>query len=409
MSISHRLLSTFAVLAAVQAGCLGLVGGQPFAVGFAMLGTLALGLVFIARTIGRPLAVLASHADRISTGETAGTLSLAARPDEIGRLAAALSANQAIEQLPSSQANALPIADESGIPGLKDEIEKFVADVSDAISRLGSQTETLENAALSLSKSATTAQTCATAARDASTTAASNAAAVSEATRQLNTSISQISEQANRARSFVHDVSHSAGTSDREITALAEAAQQIGSIIGLIQGVARQTNLLALNATIEAARAGEAGRGFAVVANEVKVLAGETAKATEKIYSQIARMQEKTAVAVDAIGLITSKLSAMNELTESIASAVALQESATGDIAKNIEQAAEGSSEASRAADQVSDSAAETNNEAEMLSMTSRDVKAVRIDIENAVNGFISTVKTKLLAEADALSARRVG
>ena len=72
---------------------------------------------------------------------------------------------------------------------------------------------------------------------------------------------------------------------------LAEAAEQIGAFVTTIDGLAQQTNLLALNATIEAARAGDAGKGFAVVASEVKVLSGQTQKATDDIRDRIERLQ----------------------------------------------------------------------------------------------------------------------
>lgn len=69
--------------------------------------------------------------------------------------------------------------------------------------------------------------------------------------------------------------------------ALKDKVDGLIDIVGRIEMIARQTNLLALNATIEAARAGAAGRGFAVVAAEVKKLADDTHKATERARAMV--------------------------------------------------------------------------------------------------------------------------
>jgi methyl-accepting chemotaxis protein len=104
-----------------------------------------------------------------------------------------------------------------------------------------------------------------------------------------------------RATTTMEGIAASVADASGKVTALSVASEEIGSIVGTIEAIARQTNLLALNATIEAARAGEYGKGFAVVATEVKNLSKQTSQATEDIKSRIDRLRSEMEQIVEAM------------------------------------------------------------------------------------------------------------
>jgi methyl-accepting chemotaxis protein len=67
------------------------------------------------------------------------------------------------------------------------------------------------------------------------------------------------------------------------IAVLAERAQQISGITQSVKDLADSSNMLALNAAIEAVRSGEQGKGFALVAREMRSLADQSIRATERV------------------------------------------------------------------------------------------------------------------------------
>jgi len=117
---------------------------------------------------------------------------------------------------------------------------------------------------------------------------ASAAQQMEQKTGEGNHQLHKVVKQMDSAKLVMDEAGKMAGS-------LNERAQQISSIIDMIQGINKQTTLLALNASIEAARAGEAGRGFGVVASEISNLATSVGESTKMITAQIVAMQEETA------------------------------------------------------------------------------------------------------------------
>jgi methyl-accepting chemotaxis protein len=165
------------------------------------------------------------------------------------------------------------------------------------------------------------------------------------ATEQLTDTVGEVARRAQESSRIAGEAVRQAERTDSRIAELSHAASRIGDVVKLITAIAEQTNLLALNATIEAARAGEAGRGFAVVAQEVKALAAQTAKATDEIGTQIAGMQTATQDSVTAIKEIGGTIGRISEIASTIAAAVEEQGAATEEIARNVQQAADGTAE----------------------------------------------------------------
>jgi len=187
--------------------------------------------------------------------------------------------------------------------------------------------------------------------------ATAQASTVSVATDQINRNLQTVATGAEQMSATIKDIARNAGeaakvaseavktaqTTNAIVSKLGESSTEIGEVIKVITSIAQQTNLLALNATIEAARAGEAGKGFAVVANEVKELAKQTASATEDISRKITTIQEDTKGAVEAIASIDAVIHQINDISNTIATAVEEQSATTNEMSRNVLEAARGS------------------------------------------------------------------
>lgn len=118
------------------------------------------------------------------------------------------------------------------------------------------------------------------------------------AREQLDRSAEQVGVVVGEFRSLTDLVSRLGD----HVTNFAAVMEQVRSVSGAIEVIAKTTNMLALNAAIEAERAGDAGRTFAVVASEVKKLAQDTRNATDEITRSVGHLAAEAEGIVSEVG-----------------------------------------------------------------------------------------------------------
>ncbi|MCE9679071.1 methyl-accepting chemotaxis protein [Shewanella sp. AS1] len=262
------------------------------------------------------------------------------REDELGQLGDAFNQFAMKVQAMLKQTRGLTLKVDTGVDNAVSVCEKALSNVSKQKQEIASVATAATEMAQTSQEMARSAQRASEFAEQAESESVAGTAIVAQATQGMASLSKQVIEAAGVVRH------------------LRTSSEQIGEVLSVIRGIAEQTNLLALNAAIEAARAGEQGRGFAVVADEVRTLASRTQDSTANIQEIIQTLQQNameaeqvmesgveqanisqglTTQVEGALSSISNAISAIQQQTMEITTAIGQQAVASEEVACNIE------------------------------------------------------------------------
>ena len=355
------------------------------------------GLAGIAKGVIQPITGMTAVMQRLAGGELEGDIPSLGRKDEVGAMAGAVQIfkenAERVRAMEAAQAVAARKAEEDRKAAMRQVADGFEQAIGRIVRTVASASSDIETAASGLKNTADTTQQLSTTVAAASAQSSSNVQSAAAAAEEMASSVAEIGRQVQQSQKIAQSAVAQAEQTNVGISELSQSADRIGEVIKMITEVAEQTNLLALNATIEAARAGEAGRGFAVVAAEVKALSAQTAKATEEIAAQVTHMQSATAQSVSAIRDIGGTIARISEISTAIAAAVEEQGAATHEIARNVQQAAQGATQVTGSIADVNRGAADTGSKAEQVHGRAVSLLAESNQLNTEVESFLRSIR----------------
>ncbi len=190
----------------------------------------------------------------------------------------------------------------------------------------------------------------------------------------------------NKMNESMTDIVISVRGTNKEIEVLTNISNNITNIITAINSISEQTNLLALNAAIEAARAGEAGRGFAVVAEEIRKLAEQTNRETNKIEDLIGTI-------VKSVNKVKGSGREVEEKVINGQSTLSLFAENMREIAGLIEKNSEDMKNILQSSDEQVNAAREITHAVGAITDNSTEIESLSLD----TNGITKSIKELLI------------